>query len=193
MLAYMNLKTFSKDEITYNLLLLQTDGIVVAEVKDFVIRSIEKSDRSNGDIAHKIVWTEIELCTGANSISTDLTQREEDEETISDKYKDCSFLCKSETEMTSEESTNSDTEKNDISKENISFDNKVKDRIFVFISRDKDTALTISSNNSSPLCLRCSMCPVAKSRHISLSSTTFSFPKCFSKISSLIFVVSFGM
>jgi hypothetical protein len=58
----MNLKTFSKDEITYNLLLLQTDGIVVAEVKDFVIRSIEKSDRSNGDIAHKIVWTEIELC-----------------------------------------------------------------------------------------------------------------------------------
>jgi hypothetical protein len=59
---------FSKDEITYNLLLLQTDGIVVAEVKDFVIRSIEKSDRSNGDIAHKIVWTEIELCTGANYI-----------------------------------------------------------------------------------------------------------------------------
>ena len=146
MLAYMNLKTFSKDEITYNLLLLQTDGIVVAEVKDFVIRSIEKSDRSNGDIAHKIVWTEIELCTGANSISTDLTQREEDEETISDKDKDCSFLCKSETEITSEESANSDTEKNDISKENISVDHKVKDRIFVFISRDKDTATSFKEH-----------------------------------------------
>jgi hypothetical protein len=60
------------------------------------------------------IWTEIELCTGANSTSTDLTQREEDEETISDKDKDCSFLCKSETEITSEESTNSDTEKNNI-------------------------------------------------------------------------------
>jgi hypothetical protein len=48
--------------------------------------------------------------------------------------------------MTAEESANSDTEKNDISKENISVDHKVKDRIFVFISREKDTATSFKEH-----------------------------------------------
>ena len=130
MLAYMNLTSFSKDEILYNLLLLQPDGIVVAEVKDFTIRAIEKSERHNGQIAHKIVWTEVDLQED-NKKTHGLTQLQ-DKDAPSDEESDkSSFTCKADLELL----------KDDYDKQSNSsgYSSEKKDK-------DKDGCSSLSSN-----------------------------------------------
>lgn len=182
MLAYMNMISFSKDEILYNLLLLQPDGIVICEVKDFVIRSVERTEKHNGQIAHKIEWTEIdlkprqrkkqELNENSNEVETSSDESQGDKDSIvckeemesvkerkilhseSEKQKDekdnTSTSSSSESEKKDDEkhysSTSTSSSDDENEKDNKTAPESVKDRSFLFLSKDKDAIIAFKKS-----------------------------------------------